>query len=324
MTLMHSSTEPTLPADNTSNNNNDPFAFVIVSHPSRGKDAVLQKQVRRHVAYRWHEDARRRSSKIVKRQPRALAQKGQEPDENQQLCTVQDVETTNSGAEDSAEITTSETALTSPRTGPGLVGHLGSGRGDPFNSCAIRISTMESFLLDHYFQTFAAKVSAIYSSAESAEVQLSGMPREWVSFLITDTGILAGVFLRACRTLSVVTSKQYLGKLALKYRARCIEALSTKIASMSTALSIEAIAMMLMLTTDEFYMGSATSMRYHVNAMQRVVKLKGGLQDTALEGIILRLIEWNDLQCTLLARNEGQPRRYPAVDILTSGFPVFS
>jgi hypothetical protein len=73
----------------------------------------------------------------------------------------------------------------------------------------------------------------------------------WVSFLITDAGILSGVFLRACRTLSVVTSKQYLDKLALKYRARCIKALSSKIASLETALSTEAIAMMLMLTTDE-------------------------------------------------------------------------
>lgn len=49
----------------------------------------------------------------------------------------------------------------------------------------------------------------------------------------------------------MVTSKQYLDKLALKYRARCIKALSSKIASMETALSTEAIAMMLMLTTDE-------------------------------------------------------------------------
>jgi hypothetical protein len=51
--------------------------------------------------------------------------------------------------------------------------------------------------------------------------------------------------------LSVVTSKQYLDKPALKYRARCIKALSGKIASLEMALSTEAIAMMLMLTTEE-------------------------------------------------------------------------
>lgn len=39
-------------------------------------------------------------------------------------------------------------------------------------------------------------------------------------------------------------------------------------------------------------MGSAKTMRYHVDAMQRIVKLKGGFQDTALEEIILRLIDW--------------------------------
>jgi hypothetical protein len=96
-----------------------------------------------------------------------------------------------------------------------------------------------------------AKVTAIYMSNESKDLQLKEISRVWVSFLITDASILSGVFLRACRTLSVVMSKQYLDKLALKYRARCIKALSNKIASLETALSTEAIAMMLMLTTDE-------------------------------------------------------------------------
>ena len=87
-------------------------------------------------------------------------------------------------------------------------------------------------------------------------------------------------------------------------------------------------------------MGSAETMRYHVDAMRRVVKLKGGLQDTVLDRLILQLIDWyvlihlrynlllsfyrNDLQCNLLAKNHGKPRRYPAVDMLTSGFPTFS
>ena len=39
-------------------------------------------------------------------------------------------------------------------------------------------------------------------------------------------------------------------------------------------------------------MGSAETMRYHVDAMRRVVKLKGGLQDTVLDRLILQLIDW--------------------------------
>ncbi|KAF4629839.1 hypothetical protein G7Y89_g8306 [Cudoniella acicularis] len=44
----------------------------------------------------------------------------------------------------------------------------------------------------------------------------------------------------------------------------------------------------------QFYLGTANTMRYHVDAMQRVVALKGGLQSTVLDGVILRLIDWND------------------------------
>jgi hypothetical protein len=48
-----------------------------------------------------------------------------------------------------------------------------------------------------------------------------------------------------------------------------------------------------------FYMGSAQTMRYHVNAMRRVVKLRGRLQDTVLDKLILQLIEWYVLNHSL-------------------------
>ncbi|KAF8856026.1 hypothetical protein BDZ45DRAFT_745886 [Acephala macrosclerotiorum] len=328
-----SSQESSIPPIIASSSNH-PLAFVIVSHPTARQGAEVQSQVRRHVAYRWHEDSRRRNM-APRGRPRLLARKAIKSNSSRQSTprssqtVVREDEDDQprpcQAKEETALASSTDVLAFSPSPGSSPVTYLGGGRIDPFNGCAVRCNTMESFLLDHYFQTFAAKVSAIYTSAESAQLQLQGIPKQWVSFLITDAGILAGVFLRACRTLSVVTSKAYLDKLALKYRARCIKALSMKIAKVEEALSLEAVAMMLMLTTDEFYMGSAETMRYHVDAMQRVVKLKGGLQGTPLEGVILRLIEWNDLQCTLLAQEHGRPRRYPAAgDILTSGFPTFS
>jgi hypothetical protein len=105
-----------------------------------------------------------------------------------------------------------------------------------------------------------AKVTTIYTPNDSKDLDLKDIPRVWVSFLITDPAILSGVFLRACRTLSVVTSKQYLDRLSLKYRERCIKALSSKIASLETALSTETIVMMLMLTTDEVRLKSFSFM----------------------------------------------------------------
>ncbi|KAE8449441.1 hypothetical protein EG329_008049 [Mollisiaceae sp. DMI_Dod_QoI] len=303
--MRRSDHESAIPTIATSEAGYHPLSFVMVSHPSTGTDAGVQRQVRSHVAYRWHEDSRRRSTRLSRPRPRILAQKARELSEVQEDNMPEFLQTsgqstlaTTDQSEEAPPFISSANDLITLSPSPGLspgpspVNYLGDGRRDPFNSCAVRCNTMESFLLDHYFQTFAAKVTAIYTPEESADLQPMDTVREWVSFLITDAGILAGVFLRACRTLSVVTSKQYLDKLALRYRARSIQALSSKIASMTTALSTEAIVMMLMLTTDEFYMGSVETMRYHVNAMQRVVKLKGGLQDTALDRIILRLIDW--------------------------------
>ncbi|KAH6678728.1 hypothetical protein B0J14DRAFT_330760 [Halenospora varia] len=330
---------PLIPEKAPLETSNNPFAFVMVSHPSAGPDAGVLSQVRSHAALHWREESRR--SRLRRGGPRRVEQRGNNvPGESQRSYSLNDtfralpaslpvdgdLESTWRPTSATPFGASTDTTLTlrSPSPGSSPVTYLGGGRMDPFNSCAVRCNTMESFLLDHYFQTFAAKVSAIYTPRESAELHLKGIPREWVSFLITDAGVLSGVFLRACRTLSSVTSKQYLEKLALKYRARCIKALSSKIASTNTALSTESIAMMLMLTTDEFYLGTADTMRYHVDAMRRVVALKGGLEDTPLDGVILRLIDWNDAQCTILANLRGQPRQYPAVDILTSGFPTLS
>ncbi|KAE9369289.1 hypothetical protein N431DRAFT_493119 [Stipitochalara longipes BDJ] len=314
--------------------NRNPFSFVMISHPSTESDEEVRRQVRSHAANSWRGGSQLRAPRRVRLRP--LKPKAQNMGGNQRFTTLEEPQI-NSQVEDDKWTQSQQSARThaststtlmfvqrSPSPGPSPKTHLGGGRMDPFNSCAVQCNTMESFLLDHYFHTFIAKVTTIYTPNDTANLQLKDIPRVWVSFLITDPTILSGVFLRACRTLSVVTSKQYLDKLALRYRERCIKALSSKISSLETALSMEAIAMMLMLTTDEFYMGSAETMRYHVDAMRRVVKLKGGLQDTVLDRLILQLIDWNDLQCNLLAKNNGKPRRYPAVDMLTSGFPTFS
>lgn len=163
----------------------------------------------------------------------------------------------------------------------------------------------------------------------------------------------------------MVTSKAYLDNLALKYRARCIKALSMRIAKVEEALSLEAVAMMLMLTTDEVWPQSFWSnVSFSLELTNDPLVLYGKCGDDEVsrgcyakncetEGwtprhrlgghyitahrmvclmsvcslipASLNLGNRNDLQCTLLAQEQGRPRRYPAAgDILTSGFPTFS
>ncbi|PMD42718.1 hypothetical protein L207DRAFT_510943 [Hyaloscypha variabilis F] len=324
---------PRLLENPPSQGSSNPFSFVMVSQPSAERDKEVRRQVRSHAANSWRGISRAKTPRQTRL--RRIVPKAE-------LSTEQRLKSLEArglsflhGGEDgphpqqpaiSRAFTSATITFTqrSPSPGASPKTYLGGGRMDPFNTCSLQCNTMESFLLDHYFHTFMAKVTTIYTPNNPKDLDLKDIPRVWVSFLITDPAILSGVFLRACRTLSVVTSKQYLDRLSLKYREICIKALSSKIASLETALRTETIVMMLMLTTDEFYVGSAETMRYHIDAMRRVVKLKGGLQDTVLERLVLQLIDWNNLQCNLLAQNHGKPRRYPAVDMLTSGFPTFS
>lgn len=137
---------------------NHPLAFVIVSHPTARQDAEVQSQVRRHVAYRWHEDSRRRNM-APRGRPRLLAQKAIEANSSRQSTPGLSQTVVNEAKNDQARSykAKEETALASltnvlafsPSPGSSPVTYLGGGRLDPFNGCAVRCNTMESFLLDH-------------------------------------------------------------------------------------------------------------------------------------------------------------------------------
>jgi len=135
-----------------------PFSFVMVSHPSAGRDEEVRRQVRSHAANSWRGNSRLSTTRRVGLRP--LVPKAQSS-EDQRLGNLElpEVEfqaedgerphTDQSSNFDPVTSTTVSFLQRSPSPGKSPRTYLGGGRMDPFNSCSLPCNTMESFLLDH-------------------------------------------------------------------------------------------------------------------------------------------------------------------------------
>lgn len=127
------------------------------------------------------------------------------------------------------------------RSVPSLLGSLSADRRDPFNSFVTGLSHIECFLLDHCRPllprspncmrlTFYADAQVVVPTlniqcrnltnlGESAERML----REWVRLALTDTVVLQGILLAACRHLIERGYQAWkFEELAAGYKVRCV------------------------------------------------------------------------------------------------------
>lgn len=137
----------------------NPFSFVMISHPSEGMDENVRRQVRSHAANSWRGVSRLRASRRVGL--RHLEPKAHDQNESRQYKALQSSHTSSQADEDdlpqpdqstnTSSLGSSAVVFTqhSPTPGPSPVTYIGGGRMDPFNSCSVQCNTMESFLLDH-------------------------------------------------------------------------------------------------------------------------------------------------------------------------------
>lgn len=85
-----------------------------------------------------------------------------------------------------------------------------------------------------------------------------GVTQHWLPFIITDSGLLAGIFLSSCRNLALQGSHaqadyDYL-QIAMMYKGECIRSVNAAIAAERPIVSDATIAKTLLLCADEVSM----------------------------------------------------------------------
>lgn len=77
------------------------------------------------------------------------------------------------------------------------------------------------------------------------------MYSQWVSYTITDPGMMNGLFLAACRSLANQTHEGIYAAQALKYKGACIRSVAKAIGDDVDSVSDSTVAKVLFLASDE-------------------------------------------------------------------------
>jgi hypothetical protein len=81
------------------------------------------------------------------------------------------------------------------------------------------------------------------------------MYSHWVSYTITDLGMMNGLFLAACRSLANQTHEGVYASQALRYKGACIRSVAKAIEDEGDSVSDATVAKVLFLASDEVSYG---------------------------------------------------------------------
>ncbi|KAK0649271.1 hypothetical protein B0T16DRAFT_507978 [Cercophora newfieldiana] len=185
---------------------------------------------------------------------------------------------------------------------------LPAGRQDPFAAFVRSLDPIEHFLLDHYVRVVipvsSQRCNGLKDSKEGA------FYADWVPCALADVGLLSGIFLAACRDLSIAdhARKSFFSTMALRYKVSCLRALKFAIAADLPALSDADVAKVVCLVSDEvgisfdsssqtsprewltlaaqIELGNMETSKSHVLGVMKMVDLRGGPQKLGLNGLL--------------------------------------
>ncbi|KAI1394419.1 uncharacterized protein F4822DRAFT_388131 [Hypoxylon trugodes] len=155
----------------------------------------------------------------------------------------------------------------------------------------ISVSQFERFLVGHYIHTI------IDHTGRHSHLYHSAAMQDWIPTAIGDHGMRMGLFLCACRSLYLRTGIPRYYQYALQYKAICLGILGQAVKAMLEITEVKSvkeatISTALQLASDGFATGDFTAWKSHIDAIDQMVGLNGGLRNvTGMNGFLRKMIE---------------------------------
>ncbi|KAL7926427.1 hypothetical protein ACQKWADRAFT_309263 [Trichoderma austrokoningii] len=166
--------------------------------------------------------------------------------------------------------------------------------------CARPINKLEQFLLNYYATEVIPDARLWCPHGDEEPLFRQGVKQYWLPFIITDSGLLAGIFLSSCRNLALrghqTQANQYYHQIATMYKVECIRSVNAAIAAERPIMSEATIAKTLLLCADEFLCQNLIAAALHFEGLSKMITLKGGLPDLGTGGFLRKAIGWCDLE----------------------------
>ncbi|KAH0525927.1 hypothetical protein TsFJ059_009325 [Trichoderma semiorbis] len=162
------------------------------------------------------------------------------------------------------------------------------------------MTKFEHFLLDYYAASVIPDAHLWCHHGDEEPLFIEGVRLYWLPFVVTDSGLLAGIFLSSCRNLALCEHQPHANheysQLAMMYKLECIRSVNEAIAAEGPTITETTIAKTLLLCADEFMCDDLNASALHFEGMNNMIKLKGGLSNVGVNGFLRKALKWCNLE----------------------------
>ncbi|KAF2092520.1 hypothetical protein NA57DRAFT_62390 [Rhizodiscina lignyota] len=158
---------------------------------------------------------------------------------------------------------------------------------DPFQSASTQLpDEQHHYLLNHWSSVIATTLLPI-----DADQSQNPMATPFLRYALQNPTLFWATCAHSSMHLDFLYSNPQFSDLTLRLKGQAIEALNRSIASESGMDDI-AIASVLVLTANCFLTGDVEELRVHRSGLEKLIALRGGLDEPGLNGILQTAAEW--------------------------------
>ncbi|KAL7953844.1 hypothetical protein V8C34DRAFT_317832 [Trichoderma compactum] len=171
------------------------------------------------------------------------------------------------------------------------------------NCFARPMTKFEHFLLDYYAASIIPDSHRWCRHGDEETLFIERVKLYWLPFVVTESGLLAGILLSSCRNLALrghrAQENHEYSQLAMMYKLECIRSVNEAIAAEGLTITETTIAKTLLLCADEFMCDDLNALALHFEGMNNMIKLKGGLSNVGVSGFLRHALRWCDVESIL-------------------------
>ncbi|KAL7935661.1 hypothetical protein V8C35DRAFT_321263 [Trichoderma chlorosporum] len=187
--------------------------------------------------------------------------------------------------------------------------------------CFVRpITKLERFLLNYYATSVIPNARLMCHHGDEEHLFLESVRLHWLPFVVTDSGLLAGIFLSSCRNLALYghqTESSYdYCQIAMMYKLECIKSVNAAIATEGPLISESTIAKTLLLCADEYMCENLNASALHFAGLNKMIELKGGLSNVGVSGFLGRALKLCSLEKILRTHYEKMNNSVSSGDVI--------
>ncbi|KAL2072878.1 hypothetical protein VTL71DRAFT_12221 [Oculimacula yallundae] len=182
-----------------------------------------------------------------------------------------------------------------------LYGSPGAGRLDPFSAMSLNISPRIQLLIDHYFNT----------RQQTAWLMLP-MRKTLFSLAIHDTAMFHSFTTHYATSFNVRYDNGSFTE-SLYHATKAVNIVNERLSDPILSLTNETIATVANMAAFESSNGTAASMIVHMDGLEKMVNMRGGIENGGFPLIVQRMIGWADyhVAISLLREPRFPPLRIP-------------